>query len=154
MVYIVNLKSKWPCHILNNRKLGPPIFSLMFWNYSEWWHLLHQEVTNSIDASGNRLAFKHILFTCMSNVKFSYMHILKAVMDSEKSVSCPLIDTLKSKACLFPLIKIPRNLAGFACIAQSTTVLCHPRTRASIHQAVRHLTTKSREVSKPRDWVL
>ena len=47
MVYIVNLKSKWPCHILNNRKLGPPIFSTMFWNYSGWWHLLHQKVTNS-----------------------------------------------------------------------------------------------------------
>ena len=40
------------------------------------------------------------------------------------------------------------------CIAKFYCNLrCH-NTRASIHSTVRRLTTRSREVSKPRDWIL
>ena len=53
LISIVNLKFKWLSHVLNNRKLVAPIFSSMFWNYSKWWHLLHQKITNFIDASRN-----------------------------------------------------------------------------------------------------
>ena len=66
-----------------------------------------------------RLAFKRIVLTWLSNVRFSSMQIPNAVMDLEKSIYCPLMDNLKSEPSLLPFNKMPWNFAGFACIAFS-----------------------------------
>ena len=65
------------------------------------------------------LAFKQILFTCSSNVKFLSMQIPRVVIDFENSICWPWIITLKSLACLLPFSNKPWNLAGFASIALS-----------------------------------
>ena len=65
------------------------------------------------------LAFKQILFTWSSNVKFSWMQIPRVVIDFKNVICWPWIIILKSLACLLPFSNKPWNLAGFASMALS-----------------------------------
>ena len=50
---------------------------------------------------------KQTLSTCVSKVEFSSIQTPKTVMDLEKSIACPVIETLKSETYLFPFDNIP-----------------------------------------------
>ena len=52
--YIISSRFIWSFHTLNNYKLDPHIFSIMFWNYSKWGHLLYHWATNSRGAFRNK----------------------------------------------------------------------------------------------------